>query len=101
MDTNALIREARARFQHQESKVYLQEKYQAQLTIVNQGGMWTITPELIGYLRSCPDETTIMIDNYKKPIKVVVSEILEDFENTYQEVMESWYEEFEQLRGKR
>lgn len=101
MDTQNLIRQARARFQHQESKLYLKEKYGNQLIVANQGGMWKITPELLGFLRTCPDETAILVDTFDKPIRVNVKQMLVDFDDVYRTVTQSWYEEFESLRGRR
>lgn len=101
MDTQNLIRQARARFQHQESKLYLKEKYGNQLIVANQGGMWKITPELLGFLRTCSDETAILVDTFDKPILVNVKEMLVDFDDVYRTVTQAWHQEFESLKGRR
>lgn len=101
MDTQNLIKQARARFQHQEHKLYLKEKYSNQLTVANQGGMWTITPELLVFLRTCSNETAILIDNFDKPVRVNIKQMLVDFEDVYQRVTESWYEEFQNSKSRR
>lgn len=95
-----LIQEIKARFNHHESKLYLQEKYTNQLTMVAQGGLWTITPQLLGYLKTADDET-ILIDNYNQPIKVNSAELLETLQDQYKTVTENWLSEFNALREKR
>lgn len=101
MDTTALIREAKARFQHQESKQYLKEKYTASLNFVSQGGFWTASVELIAFLRTSETTEVILIDNYQKPIMVNVAELLVAAEETYSTVTEQWYTEFTELKSNR
>lgn len=101
MDTTALIREAKARFQHQESKQYLKEKYTNSLNFVNQGGFWTASVELIAFLRTSELAQVVLIDNYQKPIMVQVPELLSVAEETYTTVTEQWYTEFSELKTNR
>lgn len=101
MDTYSLIREAKARFNHQESRRYLLEKYTAQLSFPDQGGLWTANTTLITFLRTQSQETVILLDNYNKPVKVQVSDLLEKAQQVYDSVMEAWLEEFEELRTRR
>jgi hypothetical protein len=101
MDTNTLIREARARFQHQESKQYLREKYQARLKFSEQGGLWTASPEFITFLRTTTAESIIMLDEYQKPLQVQVQTLLTRAESVYHDTMAEWHSEFEQLRTRR
>jgi hypothetical protein len=101
MDTSALIREAKIRFQHQESKIYLREKYAAELKFTAQGGLWTASRELLAYLRTETQETAILLDNYEKPVKVNVKLLLETAEKNYNSVMENWHAELAQLSTKR
>lgn len=95
-----LIQEIKARFNHHESKLYLQEKYINQLTMVSQGGLWTITPELLGYLKNAEEET-ILIDNYNQPVKVNTQELLKTLEEKYKTVTENWLNEFNSVCQKR
>lgn len=101
MDTNALIREARARFQHQESKQYLKEKYLGKLRFTAQGGLWTASVELISFLRTTTQETIVLLDEYQKPIKVKSRPLLLEAEQIYTDVMSEWYDEYENLKSRR
>lgn len=100
MNTQQLVNEAKTRFKHQESKLYLEEKYTSQLTFSNQGGSWTASPELISFLTQS-DSSVILLDNFKNPIKVDTKSLLEKMKSIYDTIMQEWYDEFEKLRGNR
>lgn len=100
MDTNKLITEAKARFKHSESKLYLEEKYVNRLIIANQGGMWSVTPELLGFLKTAPDEV-ILKDNYNNPVKVNSAELLSEAQTLYSAVMLAWFTEYTELQSSR
>lgn len=101
MDTQKLISQAKARFKHQEAKIYLQEKYFPRLSLANQGGMWQITTDFLSFLKSCKDAELIILDSFKKPIKIKRKLLLEEAEKTYKEVMEEWYLEYTELQKNR
>lgn len=100
MDTKSLITTAKARFKHQEAKLYLQEKYQNKLTIASQGGYWTITTEWLAYLQTCPD-TTIILDNYNNPVQVNSAELLQQAKLIYESTMVQWLAEWKTLESLR
>lgn len=95
-----IIQEIKARFNHHESKLYLQEKYTNQLSLAAQGGLWTISPELIAYLKMA-DEETILVDNYNHPVRVNSAELLHTLQTHYKTVTESWLSEYNSLCEKR
>lgn len=100
MDIKKLESSVRSRFNHQQSRILLEEKFSAQLIIVNQNGTWLVTPELLGYLRLA-SKTTILLDYYKVPVKINSSELLKIAQTTYDEVMLAWYTEYQSLASKR
>jgi hypothetical protein len=97
MDTKKLINEAKARFNHNSAKAYLKNKYQSKLIVADQGGLWTSTPELIAFLSSTQDTTSILLDSYNNPIKVDTTKLLIKLKETYRIVMEKWHDEFTSL----
>lgn len=101
MDTNKLIAEAKARFNHYESKLYLTEKYTNKLTFANQNGMWTASPEFIAYLRTNTSERSILKDNYSVPVQVNTKDLLRSMEELYNTTMEEWHKEYNELKTKR
>ena len=97
MDTQELITETKARFNHNSAKVYLKSKYQSKLIVAYQGGLWKATPELIGYLYSTQDSNTVLLDSYDNPVKVDTTKLLIKLKETYNTVMEQWYVEYADL----
>lgn len=101
MSTKILVDSSRVRFDFAEARKYLQEKYQNQLRVTHNGGMWTITLELLAFLRSSPNEKEIILDDYNNPSIVNVAEMLELATATYNGVMVKWHEEHTELSKKR
>lgn len=100
MDTATLIQEAKARFKHNESKIYLQDKYKARLTFAFNGGMWTATKDFLAFL-NCTDGQIILADNYNNPVKVSAVDLREHAWKIYNDVMEAWLNEYQGLQGLR
>jgi hypothetical protein len=102
MDTNELISHSRARFDHHQARTTLKEKYQAKLTFAHAGGMFKATPELIVFLKSCETETDIVLtDLYDTPVRVNVPELRRITIQRYQEQMNAWLVEYEELSKNR
>ena len=101
MDTTALIKEAKARFNHNSAKAYLKSKYQSKLIVADQGGLWKATPELIGFLSISDRTHTIILDSYENPIRVDINALQIKLRETYNIVMEQWYIEYSALEKNR
>jgi hypothetical protein len=101
MDIQNLIIESKARFNHNQAKQYLKDKYQSKLTFADQGGLWVATPELIVFLDSAGSEELILIDSYENPIKVDRNVLLQKANEIYVSVMEQWHNEWAILEKKR
>lgn len=101
MDVKILIKQAKARFNHNSSKAYLKDKYEAKLLVANQGGLWKATPELQGYLASRTDFSVILNDIYNNPVMVNRIELYEALRCTYEDTMAAWYLEYKELENNR
>lgn len=101
MDTDNLIKHARARFDHATARRVLKEKYQAKMIFAHAGGMWRAGPELQTVLLSCPDEQAVMLDLYETPIQVNTRELFAQSQLRWQEQMTAWLVEYEELSKKR
>lgn len=101
MDTKTLITEAKARFNHNSAKAQLKDKYASKLIIAEQGGLWTVTPELIANLNAFDDNFIILIDNFDNPVHVNRDQLLLVLKDTYHKVMLEWYKEWKELELKR
>jgi hypothetical protein len=102
MDTNDLIQHARKRFDHEASKRILKEKYQAKMLFAYSGGMWRAGPELLTLLSVCPDrESAVILDLYETPVQVNVDDLELAAQQRWQEQMNAWLVEFNELSRRR
>jgi hypothetical protein len=96
MDTDQLIAHSRARFEHEAARRTLREKYQAKFTFAHAGGMWQAGPELLTVLKLCSGEAVIL-DLYQTPVKIQVEELYELAIARWQEQLNAWLTEYEEL----
>lgn len=101
MNTDQLIAHSRARFNHEAARKVLKEKYEAKMLFAHNGGMWRAGPELQTTLLTCPDIEAVLLDLYETPVKVDTRELFALSQQRWQEQMNAWLVEYEQLRTKR
>jgi hypothetical protein len=101
MDTHSLIKESKARFSHNAAKTYLKEKYKAKLILAEQGGLWEISPSFLTFLATTSSTTFVMLDLYDNPVKVDRVALLLKATTVYNDVMETWHQEWTELEQKR
>ena len=101
MDTDALIAHARARFDHVAAKRVLKEKYQARMIFAHAGGMWQAGPELINILATVPPGDAVLLDLYENPVQVRPEELRGLAMQRWQEQMNAWLVEHDELSKKR
>jgi hypothetical protein len=100
MDTDQLIAHSRARFEHEAARRTLREKYQAKLTFAHAGGLWSAGPELLNLLSLCSGETVVQ-DLYLNPVKIQAQELHALALQRWQEQMNAWLVEYNQLNDRR
>ena len=101
MDTDQLIAHSRARFEHAAAKRLLKEKYQAKMLFAHAGGMWQAGPELLNILLACKDPDIVLLDLYDNPVKVNSEDLYNECRQRWQEQMNAWLVEYEQLSKNR
>jgi hypothetical protein len=101
MDIQNLIIESKARFNHNQAKQYLKDKYQSKLTFADQGGLWVSSPSLLSQLASTNDKNLVLLDEYENPVKVDRNILLQKANEIYVSVMEQWHDEWSILEKKR
>lgn len=101
MDTKSIIAEAKAKFDHNSSKDYLKDKYNAKLLLAEQGGLWKVSPEFISILRNYPYNKVILVDTYDNPIQVDRDILLTAITARYESVMAEYLTEHNQLKKNR
>ena len=102
MDTNALVAHARARFDHAAARRVLKEKYEARMVFAHAGGMWRAGPNLLTTLLACAqDKDVVILDLYETPVKIVVTDLFALAHERWQEQMNAWKVEWDDLNKRR
>jgi hypothetical protein len=100
MNTDELISHSRARFDHAIAKRTLKEKYQGKLVFAHNGGMWRAGTELLTILKCCSGNVVIL-DLYENPVQVTAEKFYKEVLQRWQEQMNAWLVEYEQLNRNR
>ena len=102
MNTDALITHARARFDHETARRVLKEKYQAKMLFAYNGGMWRAGPELLTLLASVPvKDEIVLLDLYDNPVKINPVELQYLVLGRWQEQMNAWLVEHDEMSRNR
>jgi len=101
MNTDELVSHSRARFDHHQARTVLREKYQAKLMFAHAGGMWRASPELLVLLATVPPGDAVVPDLYETPIRVDPEELRGLAMQRWQEQMNAWLVEYEELNRNR
>ena len=101
MDTENLVKTIRERFDYDASKQVLKEKYESKLLFADSGGMWKADSSLVVLLSSLDNDEVVITDSYGNPCKVNREQLLEKSKQRYQEQMNAWLNEFNEVNRQR
>lgn len=102
MNTEDLVNHSRARFAHEAARRVLKEKYSARMLFAYNGGMWRAGPELLTVLHACPVENDIvLLDLYENPVRVNPLDLQRLAHDRWQEQMNAWLVEHDQVSQQR
>lgn len=101
MDTDDLIKYARARFDHESARRVLREKYQTKMIFGYNGGMWRASPEMITFLALYGDQDVVVPDLYDTPIKFNARVMRDIMQAKWQEQMNAWECEYQEISSQR
>jgi hypothetical protein len=79
----------------------LKEKYQAKLLFAHAGGLWRAGPELLVLLATVPPGDAVILDLYETPVQVNPEQLRLMAMQRWQEQMNAWHVEHEQLNKQR
>jgi hypothetical protein len=97
-----LTQKIRTRFDHNQQRRVLREKYEAKMVFAHAGGMWRAGPELNNLIFTCGRMGEIVLpDLYNNPIKVDSQELIVLSQERWNEQMNAWYIEYEELNKNR
>jgi len=98
MSIESLVNEVQQATKFQINKKILREKIQTDLHMAHAGGLFKITPELIAFVKTWPIDELYVEDAYQNPIAVDRQVFLVTAQQHYQQVMNRWHNEYEQLK---
>lgn len=101
MNTDELVQTIKERFDYEASKQVLKEKYEAKLLFAESGGMWNANPELIALLSAFSEDTIVLIDTYGNPCQVNRESLLQKGKERFQEQMNAWLNEYNEVSRQR
>ena len=95
-----LVKRIRKRFDHQQARLVLKETYQAKMIFAHNGGMWRAGPELLN-LCEISNDTAILLDIYDTQVQVNINELQAIALQLWQEQMNAWHAEYEEMSKQR
>jgi hypothetical protein len=101
---DSLVAQIKYRFDHEAAKKTLKEKYEAKMLFAAFGGMWRAGPNLLStlnLLHSGVSDEAVLVDEYGNPCKVNVLLLKTEAMSRWQEQMNAWLIEFEELQRQR
>jgi len=104
MDTDKLSQRIRKRFDHNQAKLVLQEKYTAKMLFAYSGGMWYADPALVTQCNLCianSHQQPVLMDTHNNPIQVDAEELKTLALQRWQEQMNAWHAELESIKRER
>lgn len=96
-----LIKHIRARFDHEAARKTLREKYQAKMVFGWNGGMFRASPEMITFLSLYDDQQIVIQDLYDNPVEVNARALGDHMQERWQEQMNAWLIEWQELNRQR
>jgi hypothetical protein len=100
-DLEQLTEQIRQATDYQTNKQILREKTQTDLHFTYNGGLFKASQELIGFINAWDSETLYLEDTYENPIEVNRKDMLLLCKQRYQQVMNAWHIQHEELKRAR
>lgn len=97
-DINSIVEEIRQATDFQINKRILREKIQTDLHMTHNGGMFKITPELLAFVQTWPVDEIYLEDVYENPIQIDRQVFLVTAQQHYQTVMNTWHQQYEDIK---
>lgn len=101
MEIDQLVTRIRSRFDHEQHRRVLKEKYQSKMIFSYNDGLFRASPEMITLLSLYNDQEIVVEDLYEAPIKVRASELAGLMSERWQEQMNAWLVDYEDTKSRR
>ena len=97
-----LTQRIKSRFDHAAAKKALKEKYQAKMLFAHRGGMWRAGPDLNNMIFTCGRMgEVVLLDVYDTPVRVDTKELMAMSQERWNEQMNAWLTEHNELSNRR
>jgi len=93
-----IVEQVRVATDYQLNKRILREHILTELHLPYNNGMFKVTPDLLAFLATWPDDTLYLEDIYQNPIEVKREELLDLARQHYQSVLNTWHQQHEELK---
>ena len=93
-----LVAQVKQATDYQINKNMLREKIQTDLHMPSNGGLFTITPELLAFVATGPIEELYIEDTYQNPIEVDKQVFLVKAQQHYHAAMNEWHQQHNELK---
>ncbi len=93
-----IVEQVRVATDYQLNKRILRERILTELHLPYNNGMFKVTPDLLAFLATWPDDTLHLEDVYQNPIEVNRDELLDLARQHYQSVLNTWHQQHEELK---
>jgi hypothetical protein len=100
-DINELVNQIKQSTDYQTNKRILREKITTDLHVAYNNGLFLVKSDLISFLTTWPSDELFLEDTYQNPIKINRKEFLTICQGHYQQVMNRWHIEHEELKRAR
>lgn len=97
-DINDVVKQVKLATDFQINKRLLREKILTELHMPYNSGLFKLTPELLAFVTTWPDEILYLEDVYQNPIEINRIEFLEKARQKYHAAMNDWHQQYAELR---
>jgi hypothetical protein len=97
-DVHDIVAQVKLATDYQINKQILREKILTDLHVPFNGGLFLVTQELITFLTVMDEEFLYLEDTYHNPIKVDRAGLLTLAREHYQQVMNRWHQQHDELK---
>lgn len=93
-----LVNQIKQSTDYQTNKRTLREKILIDLHMPYNNGMFKLTPELLAFVATWPDDILYLEDTYQNPIQITRDDFLTKARAHYQQTMNTWHQQHEELK---
>lgn len=98
MTPDQLATEIKQSTDYQINKRLLREKINSDLHLAYNGGLILLSPSVLSFVATWPDQDLFLEDIYGNPIPIQRDEFLTQAREQYYSVMNSWHVQHEELK---